>query len=293
MVVSRELTGTAVVACAAMLLAATSVLAVVSYGGGANPSAVMLIRFIGAVAVLYTILRVSGAKIVLPPRARAVAFALGLVQAVQSYFLYNALDLIPVGLAMIIFYVYPLLVGLLASLVGQDRLTWTLGGGLVTAFVGLIFVFNVTGAEFSRLGAWYAVFTALCWSLVVVGNGWVSRGGDTRPVTLHIQISALVSVAVWLSVTGDVRLPATPEAWLGFALIPVFYGVGITLFFVAASMIGSVRTALIMNFEPVSAVVLGYLVLGQTLTPLQLVGGALVISALFVAHLRWRRPHPE
>ncbi len=41
-----------------------------------------------------------------------------------------------------------------------------------------------------------------------------------------------------------------------------------------------------MNFEAVSAIVLGYLVLGQTLTPLQLAGAAIVIGALFVARRR-------
>ncbi len=57
-------------------------------------------------------------------------------------------------------------------------------------------------------------------------------------------------------------------------------------FFTATQIIGSVRTSLLMNFEAVSAIVLGYLILGQTLTPLQLTGAAIVISALFVARRR-------
>lgn len=285
---SRASAATAITLLAAMLLSGTSVSAVAAYGGGANPAAVMLIRFVGAIVVLYAILRISGARIMLPPGARAMAFALGVAQAAQSYFLYNALDHIPVGLTMIIFYIYPLLVALLAGMIGQERLTWTLGGGLATAFAGLLFVFNVTGDGFNPVGAWYAVFTALSWSLVVVGNSRLTRGGDSRPVTFHIQISGLVVILVYLAIVGDIRFPATPQSWTGYFLVPVLYGVGVTLFFVAAAMIGSVRTSLIMNFEPVSAVVLGYLVLGQSLTTPQLFGGALVISALFVAHLRTR-----
>jgi drug/metabolite transporter (DMT)-like permease len=42
-----------------------------------------------------------------------------------------------------------------------------------------------------------------------------------------------------------------------------------------------------MNFEPVATAILGFLILGQTLTPLQLLGGAFVIMALFAA--RWER----
>ena len=57
-------------------------------------------------------------------------------------------------------------------------------------------------------------------------------------------------------------------------------------FFTATQIIGSVRTSLIMNFEAVSAIILGYLILGQTLTLPQLAGGAIVIAALFVARRR-------
>ena len=57
-------------------------------------------------------------------------------------------------------------------------------------------------------------------------------------------------------------------------------------FFTATQIIGSVRTSLLMNFEAVSAILLGYLILGQALTPMQLVGAAIVIAALFVARRR-------
>jgi len=285
MSVSRTWIGVALVLFAAVILASTSVSAVVSYGGGANPSAVIFIRFAGAIVVLYCLLRYSGAPIRLPPRRRAFALTLGFAQAAQSYFLYTALDHISVGLTTIIFYIYPLLVGLFASAIGQDRLTWTLGGGLVIAFVGLMFVFNITGEGLNFIGASFAVFAAISWSLVVVVNIWLARGGDSRPVTLHVQASALFIVSVILIIVGDVQFPQTLRAWTGYLLMPILYGVGITAFFFAASMIGSVRSSLIMNFEPVSAIILGYLILGQTLTPLQLFGGATVLSTLFV--VKW------
>ncbi len=57
-------------------------------------------------------------------------------------------------------------------------------------------------------------------------------------------------------------------------------------FFTATQIIGPVRTSLLMNFEAVFAIILGYLVLGQTLTPPQLAGAAIVIAALFVARRR-------
>ncbi len=271
---------------AAVVLAATSVAAVISFQGGANPSAVVVIRFLGGGLVLYTLLLVSGAPARLAPRAMMIAFAIGAAQAIQSYALYSSLDRIPIGLTMIIFYVFPLMVGVLASAIGQDRLTGRLVAALIVAFFGLVLVFNFTGAGLDVSGALFAGLAAISWTIVVVFGTRLAAGGDSRPVTLHIQLSALVLFGLALAVTGEVRFPTAGAGWTALALIPFLYGAAMAAFFTATQIIGSVRTSLLMNFEAVSAILLGYLVLGQTLAPLQLAGAAIVIAALFVARRR-------
>ena len=42
----------------------------------------------------------------------------------------------------------------------------------------------------------------------------------------------------------------------------------------------SVKAALVLNIEPIDSMILGYLILGQALTPLQMIGAALVIGAI-------------
>ena len=104
-----------------------------------------------------------------------------------------------------------------------------------------------------------------------------------RPVTLHVQGSALILFAAILLISGDIQLPDTARGWTAYCLVPLFYGIAMTSFFAATSMIGSIRATLVMNFEAVATVILGYLVLSQILTTLQLVGGAFVILALVAA----------
>ena len=286
MIGDRMWFGIGLVMFAAVVLAATSVAAVISFQGGANPSAVVVIRFLGGAFVLYTLLLVSGASARLSRRARMIAFAIGAAQAVQSFALYSSLDRIPVGLTMIIFYVFPLIVGVLASAIGQERLTGRLVAALIVAFLGLVLVFNVTGAGLDLAGALFAGLAAIAWTVVVVFGTRLAAGGDSRPVTLHIQLSALILFSLALVIAGDVRFPAAGEGWAALVLIPFLYGAAMAAFFTATQIIGPVRTSLLMNFEAVSAIVLGYLVLGQTLTPLQLAGAAIVIGALFVARRR-------
>ena len=105
--VPRFWVGVTLAVAAAVLLSGASVSAVIAYGEGANPTSVAGIRFIGPIILLYALLRLTGAPIRLERRDRSVALGLGAVQAAQSYCLYSSFEHIPVGLTMIIFYIYP------------------------------------------------------------------------------------------------------------------------------------------------------------------------------------------
>jgi drug/metabolite transporter (DMT)-like permease len=62
---------------------------------------------------------------------------------------------------------------------------------------------------------------------------------------------------------------------------------GILFVFVSTVRIGPFRTALIMNLEPLTAMVLSALVLGEVITPLQAVGSGIMLAAL-AAFQVWR-----
>ena len=70
---------------------------------------------------------------------------------------------------------------------------------------------------------------------------------------------------------------------VAFFGVAVAYSFAIIIMFFANAMIGPVRTSLFLNFEPVSTIILGFFVLGQVLTPLQLLGAAIVIAAITLA----------
>ena len=80
-------------------------------------------------------------------------------------------------------------------------------------------------------------------------------------------------------------MPATREGWIAFTAVPVVYSVGLICFFIAVGAMGAVRASLFMNLEPIAAIILGFTLLGQVLTPLQLLGAGLVVSAIIAG--RW------
>ena len=84
---------------------------------------------------------------------------------------------------------------------------------------------------------------------------------------------------------GDSPLPRTPLGYAAFFGVGAFYSFSIIGFFIAVSWIGSVRTSLLMNFEPVASMFLGIIVLGQVLEPSQYLGAALVVGAILFSML--------
>jgi drug/metabolite transporter (DMT)-like permease len=281
----RHWIGIGLVLLSAVCFSATSASAVISYKAAANPIAVITIRFLGGIILLSLLLKFTGAPLVLPSRDRWLALGLGVLLAGQSFFLYSSFELIPVGLTMIIFYIYPLMVAMVESLIGHERLSPAIWGALALAFIGLVLVLNVTGDGLDTLGATYAVIAGLGWGCLTILSSRVMKGGDARAVTLHMQIGGAITYLLVCLITLDVALPATTKGWAAFMAMPVFYTIAVTAFFAAVAVTGSVRASLFMNIEPVVTICFGFVILGQVLAPYQLLGAALVVGA--IVGVRW------
>ena len=80
-----------------------------------------------------------------------------------------------------------------------------------------------------------------------------------------------------------VRAPQLPGAWWGWAatvaIAVVCTVVAILAFFAGLKRIGPARAAIASTLEPVVTVVLAWAVLGESLSAMQLLGGALVLGA--------------
>ena len=145
----------------ALSYAANSTSSVLAFGGGATPLSLVTFRNAFAVLTLYAYLRTVGVPLAMTPRDRNISLTLGILLAINSYCLVEAFDRLPVGLAVITFYLYPIFIGVGAYAVGLERLTRALGIGLVVAFIGLALALGVTGGGADATGIAFAVTGAV------------------------------------------------------------------------------------------------------------------------------------
>ena len=277
---TNPLTGIVLAGAAAVSFAANTVASPIAVEGGSTVLTYLVLRSITAVLLVFILLIVTRSSLRLAPRRRWAAFGVGTILAIYSISLLSAIQYIPIALAVLIFYTFPILTTLFLWIRGQERATWTAGAALLLAFVGLVLALDLGDPSLDLRGIGLAALAALGVTTVVLLNSRLVGAGDSRPVTLHMIIAASVVFIVITSAFGEFALPETTRGWLAVAMGPLFYAFAIVTLFIAMSMLGPIRTSMTMNLEPVSSMVFGFVLLGQALDGLQILGAALVIIAV-------------
>ena len=260
----------------------TGVCTVLAIDGGSNPLTVVTARTIVTVLLLVAWLRFAGVALAMPRRDVALAVLIAIPLSINNYLLNAAFAEIPVPLAVLIFYLWPAITTAASWALGRERFRWRTAAGLAAAFAGVALALDVEFTAAQTRGVWFALGASLTWSLCFLLTGHFFHGRDTRPPTLYMTLTALAFFVAACVITGDVRLPQTPAGWSGMSSVGFFYAFALIGLFAATARIGPMRAGFYMNFEPIAALLLAALILGQTLAPIQLAGAALVICALFV-----------
>ena len=277
--------GYIVVITAALAFAGNNAFAVLTYEGGTTPLTLVTIRNVFTLIALTALMMIARRTIALPRRERNAALGLGVLNSTMAFCLMSAFDHIAVGLAVLIFYLYPVFTGLGAWLMRQETLNRGILVGLVGSFAGLALALGDTGATASILGMGLAAAAALLMTGVILLSARVLQTDNARSVTLHMHISGSLMFVVISLIAGDFSLPQTERGWVGLIAVPVFYTIAVASFFAGIAMIGGVRTSLVMNLEPIASIALGFILLSQVLSERQLLGAALVILA--VTAVKW------
>ena len=284
---SRTWLGVVVALAAAAGYAFANTSASVAYRGGSDPMTVAATRFLVPTLALVVWLRLSGVSLLLPKRDAFLAIVLGFLTALYNWALLRSFSVLPFALAVLIFYLFPLIAAVIAAVFGFEKFSWKIGAAIALALVGLALALDVGGgAGFNAFGITLAFLAAVGLAVVIVISSRVIGGGDARPPTLYMAAGAAVLLLIVAAGSGDFVLPQTSSGWIGFTASTTLYGFAMIAFFIAVSIIGPVRASLLSYADAVISAGLGVVVLGQALTMVQVAGIALVIVALVGATQR-------
>lgn len=223
----------------------------------------------------------------LPIHERAMLGAAVVANATLNLALFAAYGQMAVALVLAVYFTYPMLVAIASVVIGRERFTVTraTGLGLAVAGLGLVMVDQVGGGALTGPGVAWALVAASCQATYLV----VSRAGYTRVPAEQATAVMLGGGAVLAGVVALlVDLPsgrltawlADGSAWVAILLAGAIGAAAAKVWLLnGVRLLGGTRTAVLMLLEPVAAVILAALVLNQAMTPLQAVGGAVLLGA--------------
>lgn len=224
--------------------------------------------------------------------------AVGVLVGVQSLCIYSSVARIPVALALLAFNTYPLWTTLWARLMYGHRPEPVMLRAMPVMLTGLALALDVLGAA-SGLGAqaqWsligigvgFAMAAAATFGLALVLTQHETTGVDGRVRTFSTMSCVLLLGLTAVGTQGGFHMPTAEAGWWGLAGLTFLYGTAFTIMFTVLPRLGVVGNSAIMNVEPVFALVLAWVLLGQAIAPVQVVGGLVVVGTVIFLGLRKR-----
>jgi len=208
-----------------------------------------------------------------------IAASLGAVTAAYTWALLSSVGTIPLALAILIFYLFPLVATVILASFGWETLSWKTIAAIVVAFIGLVLALDPRVGNVNVKGVLLGFAAAVGLGIVVAVSSRVFCTGDSRPVAFYIATIAAILLVAFCMHQGEFALPNTTRGWAGFAATAFFYAFAMIAFFIAVSMIGPARSSLLCYAEPVVSAALGVALLGETLMLTQVSGIVLMVGA--------------
>ena len=277
---SRDTLGIALV-----LLSGTGVVllptsARLAFDSGSNLLTVAFARGVIAALILLAIVLLTGQRLRLPRDLFGSSLVVGVAGATFVFGMFGAIMSIEIGLAVLILYLYPMVLAAYLHCRGSARLRrlqWL--WGLVT-LAGLSIILGVRFEQINFTGVALAALAMLSAVVITLENVRVTERTGSLVSNLYMTAWGIVIFGVSLLFFGEILQPQTPLGWGGLLGSGIAYCIAWVGFFAGACIIGATRASMISLTEPLLAALAAWLIFGESLGPLQWVGFAIVLVAL-------------
>lgn len=267
------------------------------YREGMNADSVLFFRYMFAIPMVALMILARGRsfRMSLPSVVKVdgkrkldmgealIAIIMGLFMGFSSFSLFISYNYMDAGIASTLLFVYPIMVAVLMALLYHEhagRSTY-LAVLLVCVGIGLL-CHSESGQTFSLMGMMWVFMSALSYAIYIIGVKQSRlHSVPTLAVTFYVLCVGFAMFAVKVMVSGSLVVPHTAMQWLSCIAL-AFFPTALSFLCTtqAINIIGSTPTAILGALEPVTAVVIGVSVLGETLTTRSLLGLVVIIAAV-------------
>ncbi len=268
----------------ATCFAALGIFGKLAYDADVGVLTLLTVRFAMAAAGFGVLtLAVPGARVRMSRRIVLIALGLGGIgYAAQAGLFFAALQHVDVSLLSLLLYTYPVLVTVASIALGRDRATRRRMAALAAATGGVALVLIGAGSgSADAIGVTMGIGAALAYTAYILVADSVIAEVPPLAFSTVMATGAFATFASVSLATGALDLGFATVGWVWLACLAVISTiVAVLSFFAGLRRVGPSNASILSTFEPPVTVLLAFVVFGEQLGAVQLVGGALVLSAV-------------
>ena len=249
----------------------------------AGPAGLVMLRLVLSAAILLSIARPSLRGRTRPDIAAAIAF--GLILGTMNWSFYEAIQRLPLGVAVTIEFVGPLAVAVIGSRRRLDLLWISLAGGGVA-----LLALRGGSSGVHATGIVLVLIAAACWALYIglskrVGSAFAQLDG----LAIALGVGAVLVIPAGIVEGGRALLwPSVLAGGLGVALLSSL--IPYSLEIIALRRLPAARFGLLMCLQPAVATLAGVIVLGESINLVLVIALLMVVAASIGTTLASPRP---
>ena len=259
------------------------------YAEGMTTGGVLFYRFGLAWVIMLVVMLLRGERLWVSWRELRTLLGLGLLFIASSVSLYLSFHYMEAGVASTILFVYPVITAVIMAVLFHERMTLAVVAALVLSLAGVVLLYvNGGGVTLSTTGVLLVLLSAVTYAVYIIVVDRSPLPMSSFKINLYVLMVCALGVLLFSMATGQaITLPRTASSWFYVGWLAVVPGImALCLMVYAAKYVGSTSTAVLGALEPLTAVLIGIVVFGESFSARIATGILLILSSVVIVALR-------
>lgn len=253
------------------------------YADGMGVDSVLFFRYLFAVPMVALMVKSRGRSFAIQKGELWPLLMVGVFFVLSSITLFRSYLYMDSGIASTILFIYPVMVALIMAVFFKEKVSLQTWVCIAMALAGIGLLYKAPdGAVLSTVGILFVLGSALAYTLYIITvNKTILKDVPSVKVTFYVILIGFIIFSVMVLLGEGLQIPTKWWLWLdlvAFALFPTV----ISMYCATKAIvyIGSTATAILGALEPVTAVLFGITLFGETLQGRGVAGLLLIIVSV-------------
>jgi len=251
---------------------------------GVSSAELSLYRALLAAALIGIFLLITGRRIPVRDLRKELLLLMcsGACMAVNWILLFEAYKYTTVAIATLSYYFAPVLVTAASAVLFREKLTKKNILCFLMSTLGIVIITGITnlsGGSNNAMGIFFGLGAAVLYAGCILLNKFIKGVGGIERTFLQF-LAAIIVMIPYVLLTGDVTLGAlNTTGWICLLIVGLIHtGITYCMYFTAVEQIPGQAVAILSYIDPLVAVIVGVVILGEPLTVSQIIGGLLILG---------------